>query len=344
MNRKTAIALSGGIDSLVAAYLLKARRHDLLGIHFATGYEDVPTEHVAQLARGLDIPLEVVDIGDLFARSVVAYFVETYALGKTPNPCLVCNPIIKFGAVMDIAETMGAAFLATGHYARVVRDAGGRCRLFKGRDRQKEQSYFLAFLSQAQLARTLFPLGGMTKTEVRRLADRHGLVPAEGRESQDVCFIKTSYERFLVENGKLVPRPGPISDASGRVIGTHPGLHRFTVGQRRGINCPAREPYYVLEIDPGENRLVVGFKEKLPAAGCRLSGVRWIGRPPAGPVRLAVRIRYRHQAVPAVFEPGGGAEGTLAFDHPEPAVTPGQGAVFYREDEVLGGGWIEGRR
>ena len=187
----------------------------------------------------------------------------------------------------------------------------------------------------------MFPLGGMTKATVRDIAADRGLVPAEARESQDVCFIKESYGKFLVETGGVAPRPGPISDASGRVIGSHSGLHQYTVGQRRGINCPASAPYYVLEVDPRENRLVVGFKEDLPVSRCRLSGVRWIGVPPDGPVRVEVRVRYRHRAVPAVFEPEGVGSGGLVFDSPEPAVTPGQGAVFYRGEELLGGGWIE---
>lgn len=341
MKSKTAIALSGGIDSLVAASLLKDRGHRLFGIHFFTGYEDLPPDRMTRVARQLNIPLEVVDVSDVFRRAVVDYFVETYEKGKTPNPCLVCNPAIKFGAVMALAEKMGADRMATGHYARVFRDPAGPFRLFKGVDTKKDQSYFLAFLSQAQLSRALFPLGDMTKTAVRRFAAENGLVPAEDRESQDVCFIKASYGKFLVETGRVVPRPGPISDAGGRVIGTHSGLHQFTVGQRRGINCPAAEPYYVLEIDPRENRLVVGFKADLPVSRCRLSNVMWVARAPEGAVRVTVRVRYRHQAVRAVFEPGSGGSGTLVFDSPEPAVTPGQGAVFYREDEVLGGGWIE---
>lgn len=341
MKPRTAIALSGGIDSLVAASLLKDRGHRLFGIHFSTGYEDLPPGHISRVAHQLDIPLEMVDVSDVFRRMVVDYFVGTYQRGKTPNPCLVCNPVIKFGFVLAFAEKMGASSLATGHYARIVEDADGTRHLLKGVDPKKDQSYFLGFLSQAQLSRARFPLGGMTKTAVRQLAADRGLAPAEQRESQDICFIKASYGKFLVETGRVVPRPGPISDAEGHVIGTHSGLHQFTVGQRRGINCPASEPYYVLDMDPRDNRLVVGFKADLPVSRCGLSDVRWIGHPPRVPIRLAVRVRYRHQAVAAVFDPGSGGSGTLAFNSPEPAVTPGQGAVFYCGEEVLGGGWIE---
>jgi len=342
MKPKTVIAISGGIDSLVAASLLKERGHHLLGVHFFTGYQDLSREQVQGVAQQLNIPLEIVDVSSLFRRSVVDYFVATYKNGKTPNPCLVCNPDIKFGAVMTVTRRMGADWLATGHYARIHRYSDGTCRLFKGKDGRKDQSYFLAFLSQVQLSRALFPLGSMTKAVVRRLGAERGLAPVEGRESQDVCFIKGSCQKFLVERGGIDPRSGPITDVHGRIIGTHSGLYQFTVGQRRGINCPASEPYYVIDINPWENRLVVGFKADLPVSRCRLSDVRWIGRPPSlEGVRVMVRIRYRHQAVSAKFEPDESGGGMLLFDTPEPAVTPGQGAVFYRESEVLGGGWIE---
>jgi tRNA-specific 2-thiouridylase len=341
MTPKTAIALSGGIDSLVAACLLKEQGHRLLGIHFSTGYESLLPDRIHSVARQLDIPLEILDVSDLFRRNVVDYFVGTYQAGMTPNPCLVCNPVVKFGAVLRRAEAMGAASLATGHYVRVRQGSDGAPRLFRGLDRSKDQSYFLAFLRRSQLSRALFPLGGLTKDAVRRIAAEKGLAPTERRESQDVCFIRDSYGEFLRRTGRVPLRPGPIVDAGGRVIGAHKGLHQFTVGQRRGINCPAKEPYYVLALDPCANRLVVGFKKDLAVRRCRLSGVRWIARPPGGGVRLMVRIRYRHTAVPAVFEPAAGGEGMLVFDRPETAVTPGQGAVFYREDEVLGAGWIE---
>lgn len=341
MTFKTAIALSGGVDSLVAAALLKDRGHPLLGIHFTTGYDDAPPDRMERIARQLGIPLEIVEVGDLFRRRVVDYFIGAYREGRTPNPCLVCNSVIKFGAVLDVAERMGARRLATGHYARVETDGEGRFRLMRGVDPDKDQSYFLAFLSQAQLSRAVFPLGGLTKAGVRRLAGERGLVPLDRRESQDVCFIPSSCGRFLEEEGGIAPHPGPIADAAGLILGTHPGLHHFTVGQRRGINCPASEPYYVLDLDPRENRLVVGFKSELPVDRCRLSGVRWIGSPPGGAVRVSVRIRYRHQAVPAVFTPGEDGRGTLVFDRPEAAVTPGQGAVFYSGEAVLGAGWIE---
>lgn len=340
MTFDTAVALSGGIDSLVAASLLQEEGRRLLGIHFITGYGNTPTEDVAQAARQLGIPLEVVDVSRLFRRSVVDYFIDTYQKGMTPNPCLVCNPMVKFGALMEIAQASGASALATGHYARIRRGPDNTCRLFRGVDPGKDQSYFLAFLSQRQLMQAVFPLGSMHKEAVRLLAAERGLVPAERRESQDVCFIQDSYKAFLEQEG-VTQRPGPITDTDGRVIGTHTGLHQFTVGQRRGIGCPARKPYYVLGLDPGENRLIVGFREALPVWRCRLSAVRWIGDGPEGGLRLTVRVRYRHAPVPAAFEPAAGGGGTLVFEAPEPAVTPGQGAVFYRQDEVLGGGWIE---
>ncbi|GBC61086.1 tRNA 2-thiouridine(34) synthase MnmA [Desulfonema ishimotonii] len=343
MKPLTAIALSGGIDSLVAAHLLKVKGHRLIGIHFTTGYETVSPDQVRDIARQLGIPVKIMDCSAAFRSCVVDYFIDTYRRGQTPNPCMICNPAIKFGTVADFARTLGADRLATGHYARVRRDEKdtGRCRLLKGADRKKDQSYFLAFLNQAQLAAASFPLGEMTKSEVRQLAAEAGLTPTEGRESQDICFIPDSYGDFLVRQGGVIPRPGPIADISGRQIGEHKGLHLFTVGQRRGINCPASEPYYVVRTDVRHNRLIVGLKQDLLCPECRVSRINWIAPQPDGPIRAEVRIRYRHKAVPAEIIPQEDQTAVVRFEKPESAVTPGQGAVFYREDEVLGGGLIQ---
>jgi tRNA-specific 2-thiouridylase len=273
---------------------------------------------------------------------VVDYFVKTYQRGKTPNPCLVCNPSIKFGTVLSAARERGVSCLATGHYARTETDENGRFRLFKGADHQKDQSYFLGFLSQEQLKAACFPLGNMTKAAVRKLAEETGLHPLSKEESQDVCFIKgTTYGEFLARQKSFEPRPGPIEDVSGNVLGQHNGLHLFTIGQRRGIHCPASEPYYVVRIDILNNRLVVGFKKDLFSSECRVSGINWIGGGPASPITAHIRLRYRHKAVPSLVFPIGKDTAIVKFKEAQSAVTPGQGAVFYREDEVLGGGWIE---
>lgn len=347
-----AVALSGGVDSLTAGYLLKEQGFSVFGIHFITGYESPPAappcpdpasaaaDRIRPLVDRLGIELHIVDVRDEFEQRVVRYFVETYREGKTPNPCLVCNPAIKFQTVFDSAREMGAQKLATGHYARIGKAAGGSLRLLKGADRTKDQSYFLAFLTPAHLSRAVFPLGSMTKTEVKALARRKGLVPAVG-ESQDVCFIRgDDYKRFLSERDPGAFSPGPIVDASGKKIGEHCGFHGFTVGQRRGINLPAAEPYYVVRLDREQNRLVVGFKEALYAGRCRIVNVQWPGRPPEAPFRARTRIRYRHDGAASTVTPVDAETVEVAFDRPQAAVTPGQGAVFYQDDEVAGAGII----
>ncbi|MFP4347980.1 MAG: tRNA 2-thiouridine(34) synthase MnmA [Desulfococcaceae bacterium] len=340
-GRPIAVAVSGGIDSLVAAHLLKQSGHTVFGLHFTTGFEPLPESGLSHIQEQLGIPVHTVDLSAAFQRKVVDYFTRTYAAGRTPNPCLACNPAIKFGDLLESARSKGAEYLATGHYARIIRDANGRHRLLRGIDPQKDQSYFLAFLNQEQLAAARFPLGEMTKDQVRETARVRGLTPARRKESQDVCFIPKDYAAFLTDQPGFGFEPGPIEDLCGNRLGEHPGLHRFTVGQRRGINCPAAQPYYVVRLDPPRNRLVVGGREDLLSSECRVSVVNWIMPIPDSPLRTAVRVRYRHTAVPAVVHPG--AEGTarVVFDTPEPAVTPGQGAVFYEEEAVLGGGWIE---
>ena len=270
----TAVALSGGVDSLVTAFLLRRQGHRLVGIHFTHAYQhppgpDDPTAAedrlsrqapILDMGRQLGIPIEILDCADPFQRKVVDYFVDTYQKGLTPNPCAVCNPAIKFGTVLAHARKLGASRLATGHYARIVRDETGRCHLHKGADTEKEQSYFLAFLSRDQLGAACFPLGDRTKVSVIRTARENELRPAAKGESQDVCFIRRgTYGAFIARQPGFSARPGPIQDIAGNTLGRHRGLHRFTVGQRRGIDCPAAEPYYVVRLDTDRNRLVVGF-------------------------------------------------------------------------------------
>ncbi len=380
MKPITAVAVSGGVDSLVAARLLK-ERGPVVALYFNTGYHALSKEDIRRLAARLDMPIHVIDCAEFFRRRVVGYFVAAYRSGVTPNPCLVCNPVVKFGRILAAARRLGAERLATGHYARVVPGASGSGsddrprlvsgdpprpgsddppRLLKGLDPKKDQSYFLAFLSARQLARACFPLGEWTKDQVREAARSMGISPVSATESQDVCFIRNiSAGRFVAEfkspsrhqstiecRGALesisASAEGPIVDAEGRLLGCHGGLHLFTVGQRRGINLPAARPYYVIRLEPAANRLVVGFKEELDAPACRVRGLHWIGPPPAGPVRVTARIRYRHHGAPATLYPRPGREGVVVFDAPQSAVTPGQGAVFYEGDRVLGAGWIVG--
>lgn len=339
-----AIALSGGIDSLVAARILKEKGHDLLGIHFTTGYEQISTQQVRHISEQLEIPVKIIDCSADFNKLVVRYFINTYKSGKTPNPCLVCNPLIKFGIVLDFCRNLKADFLATGHYAQIYKDSNNRFHLLKAKDFKKDQSYFLAFMSQKQLASACFPLGGLTKNKVRKIAEQKGLEPSVKKESQDICFIKGSYKDFLFKHGNIKQKPGPIKDIKGSIIGTHNGLHLFTVGQRRGINCPGPQPYYVVSIDTPNNSLIVGFKDDLLTGQCRVEDINWINKPElldAGKqMCVHVRLRYRHEPVKALVCPKDNNTVKLEFETPQSAVSPGQGAVFYNNDEVLGSGWI----
>ena len=364
MKKKTAIAISGGVDSLVAAYLLKEKGDEVFGIHFITGFESLPdassvnspdshekaisaiTGHaigkISKIARQLDINIEVLDCSKDFKAKVVDYFSQTYLAGKTPNPCLVCNPSIKFGTVLGLARKMGASSLATGHYAANIIDNKGRYHLIKGVDTEKDQSYFLAFLSQKQLSRAVFPLSELTKKEVMKLAEEKRLNPFINKESQDICFVKDkNYVEFLKRETAIKSRSGVIVNRNGEILGSHKGIHNFTIGQRRGINCPAAEPYYILGIDAGKNTVVAGSKEELLTSECHVININWVAEKYLSPVKVHTRIRYRSQEVSSTLFPGADNTATIRFDTPQSAVTPGQGAIFYLGNEILGGGFID---
>lgn len=345
MSPTIAVAVSGGVDSLVAAHLLKQTERKVMAVHFRTGFEAEPDEHdrarIQSIGGQLDLPVHVLDLSAEFRREVVDYFAATYLAGQTPNPCVVCNPAIKFGVLLRRAEALGAVSLATGHYAGVQRDPSGRFRLFKGSDARKDQSYFLARLTQAQLARARFPLAALTKDAVREIAAAEGLSPVHSAESQDVCFIRAGdYPQFIAKLTGRAGGDGLIETADGRIVGRHAGLHAFTVGQRRGINCPAAEPYYVVRLDRERNRLVVGHRSEILAAQCRVVQINWIAPPPVAAVPVRARVRYRTPETPATVVPIDAESAWLRFDAPQPAVTPGQAAVFYDGSEVLGGGFI----
>ncbi len=352
MKPLTAIAVSGGIDSLMAAYLLKEKGDRVIGIHFITGYEDPISENcqndhpsrshkIFSISDQLKIDIKIVDCRIEFKKNVVDYFIETYQAGQTPNPCMVCNPFIKFGTVFDFARNLGASMLATGHYARIAEGRRGRFHLYKGIDANKDQSYFLARLTQLHLAGARFPLGTMKKTDIIRLANQKGFKPVKSGESQDVCFIQgNNYGDFLAGHQSFEPKPGLIQDVRGRILGEHKGLHLFTIGQRRGINCPASEPYYVVRMDTRQNVLTVGFKKDLFASQCRVEDINWIQEAPSRAVEVHTRVRYRHTAAASRLTPVDEKTAMVRFEKPQEAVTPGQCAVFYKDDEVLGGGWI----
>jgi tRNA-specific 2-thiouridylase len=362
MQPRVAIALSGGIDSLVAAALLKDQGRQVIGLHFLTGYESGfkhPSGHsesncdparlesrtrrlLDPMVEPLDIPIHIIDLRREFQSRIVDYFVTTYQQGRTPNPCLMCNPSIKFDILYHKARALGAEQIATGHYACLERDEKGRMHLLRGVDPLKEQSYFLARLSQEQLHRAVLPLGSFTKEQTRQTARQKGLHPVSAQESQDICFIKNgSYGEFLRRQPGFETSPGVIETLDGQPIGRHDGLHRFTVGQRRGINCPAPEPYYVVALDATRNVLVVGGKQDLLTRSCRVDQINWINEPPGASMEVNIRVRYRHTAVPGILVPQNASRAHITFHEPQSAVTPGQGAVFYRANEVLGGGWIQ---
>lgn len=360
----TAVAVSGGIDSLYAAWLLKEAGHRVIGIHFVTGYEHggspnretLPSPWLTihseacrtaipamnHVASQLEIPIHLIDIRERFEKEVVAPFVADYRSGRTPNPCLLCNPSIKFGFLMDAASALGAERLATGHYVKSRLDETGAVHLLKGADPLKDQSYFLAMVPPDRLKRALFPLGGMIKEEIKKHATDAGLSSFTRSESQDICFIQGGdYKAFLLERPGFSMEPGPVVTDGGTEVGRHQGLHGFTVGQRRGINCPGPYPYYVLALEPETNRLVVGKKEALLSAACTVTRLNWI-QPPATPsIEAICKIRYSHAGSPCRIElDPSGERATVTFDSPQSAVTPGQGAVFYADDDLLGGGWI----
>jgi tRNA-specific 2-thiouridylase len=351
MKPLIAVALSGGVDSLVTAALLKQEKRDVVGIHFRTGF-DKESSHPKNIsnislevrlkaaADALNIPLIFVDIAERFRADVVHYFLREYQNGRTPNPCMICNRRIKFGELLDRAYDLGATCLATGHYARLTHDPFGRFQLLRGVDRNKDQSYFLALLTQDQLKAACFPLGTYTKKDVKNMAKRFKIARLAADESQEVCFIEgNDYTRFLAKEG-VQGYPGPIVDGTGKVIGTHQGLFAYTIGQRRGIGIPASEPYYVIRLNTVDNQLVVGHETELYSAECEVEGINWIARPPKRPIRVETRIRYKHHEAPSALFPKDSATALIRFDHPQPAVTPGQGAVFFQDEQVLGGGWI----
>lgn len=345
-----AVAMSGGIDSSVAALLLKEQGHEVFGLTAKTWPEgsrccsDEDVRAARRVCDALGIPHYVVDLSEPFERHVVAYFEEEYLSGRTPSPCAMCNRYIKFGALLQRALGLGAETLATGHYARTERTEDGRIRLLRGADRDKDQTYFLFDLTQEQLARSLFPVGAMEKKEVVAHA-RRGALPVQDRpESQDLCFVAEGEHAALIEKrspGRIVP--GEIRDAAGHVLGRHGGLHRYTLGQRRGLGVAAGEPRYVTSLDPASATLVLGAREALMRKVAVVSGVRWTsGRVPAGPERCSGKVRYRQEAAPAWVVPVGSDAAELRFDEPQFAITPGQIAAFYLGDELLGGGWIDG--
>ena len=349
---KVAVALSGGVDSATAAFLLKKAGYEVIGLttHLWSDEEAMPgkrhscpsTSNIRDaelVCQRLGISFHLTDLENEFKQYVIDYFCTEYARGRTPNPCTVCNRYIKFGFLLDQALSLGADYLATGHYAR-IEHYNGTYHLLKGVDPDKDQSYMLYTLGQDKLSRVLFPLGDYTKDQVRELARKNGLPTAGKPGSQDICFIASDYGAFL--SRYFTPTPGEIVNNRGKVVGSHKGTAFYTVGQRHGLRLATAEPLYVTKIEPDRNRLIVGNKQELSAAGLTAGEVSWVsGNPPSEPMKVAAKIRYRSTEVTATISPGPDSV-EVRFHQPQPAVTPGQAVVFYQDNEVIGGGTIEG--
>ena len=348
------VAMSGGVDSSVAAYLvgqagftgigctMKLYDNEDAGIpreHSCCSLDDV--EDARAVSFRLGMPHYVFNFRDEFEKCVIGNFIRGYESGTTPNPCIDCNRYMKFGLLFDRAEILGCRYVVTGHYARIEETPQGFL-LKKALDETKDQSYVLYDMTQEQLAHTLFPLGGLRKTEVREIAEREGFLNARKPDSQDICFVPDGdYAKVIVAHTGHPPMPGDFVDTAGHKIGTHRGIIYYTVGQRRGLGIATGEPLYVVRICPETNEVVLGRDEDLYTREARIGDVRWIaGAPPAAKFRCRAKTRYRQPERDATLTVGAEGDVTLLFDEPQRAVTPGQAAVFYDGDTVLGGGKI----
>jgi tRNA-specific 2-thiouridylase len=348
---KVAVALSGGVDSSAAALLLKEAAYEVMGVHmrlWGAPRSEYQAHRAEDICRILDIPFHQVDLQEEFESSVVDYFCREYRQGRTPNPCVACNRHIKFGLLLDKALSLGADYLATGHYARVEHSRDGH-RLLKAADIRKDQSYFLYTLTQERLRHVLFPLGKHSKDEVKQMAKQAGL-PTAARSSQDICFIsQKNYGNFLSQ--RFSSTPGDIVDTRGRKLSQHRGVAFYTIGQRHGLGLASGNPLYVIRIEPESNRIVLGPEEELYSQKLAAQKLNWIsGKAPREPITAQARIRYKSKEAEAVLFPPrhceperseGEAISDVHFARPQKAVTPGQAIVFYNMDEVLGGGTIE---
>ena len=367
--RTIAVAMSGGVDSSTVAAMLRADGHNVIGLTMQlwnqrrlAGHEGMPESvqgrccslddvyDARRVAEHIGIPYYVVNHEERFERDVVRPFVAEYLSGRTPIPCSLCNNHLKFDQLITVAQQIGADSVATGHYARVAFDeTRGRWLLKRPADHSKDQTYFLFGLTQEQLSRTLFPLGNLTKPEVRELARKHGLALAEKPDSQEICFVPGGdYKRFidayLADSGEALPdTAGDLVTTNGEVIGEHHGIHNFTVGQRKGLGVATGSPLYVIQINGADKQVIVGGEENLYSRTLRARRINLIAVNAdelRHPMRVAVKIRHRHEPAAATIQQTGDDEILVTFDQPQRAITPGQASVFYDGDIVVGGGWI----
>ena len=356
-GKKVVVAMSGGVDSSVAAALLKEQGCEVVGMTMQIwDYSKFTDEHgesfgsccslddvydARRVAESLDIPFYVVNFEKQFEKQVIDRFCDDYFSGRTPNPCVICNQVLKFEILLRRALELQADYLVTGHYAQLVEEKGTLA-LRKGQDRNKDQTYFLYTLTQEQMQYVRFPLGGMTKQEVRGHATRLGLKVAEKAESQDICFVPDGdYVRFLEEQRGPDTMNGDIVHVGGKTLGQHQGTYRYTIGQRRGLGLSWPQPLYVVGIDAENRKVIVGEKEHLAMSHCHVVDINWLIDAPKEPLEAACRIRYRHQEVPSLITILDDGSARVDFKEPQGGVTPGQAAVFYDGDRVLGGGCIE---
>jgi tRNA-specific 2-thiouridylase len=353
---RVVLAMSGGVDSSVSAHLLREQGHEVIGLFMRTGaHTDSPDSRAdhkkgccsaidagdaRRVADRLDIPFYALDFERDFDR-IIDYFADEYLSGRTPNPCVVCNSWLKFGRLWAYAQHLEADCIATGHYARVIPDAAGP-QLHRAVDPDKDQSYVLYGIRREVLSRLLLPIGDLRKAEVRAIARRLGLGVADKPDSVEICFVPGGDHAELIRRRRPgLATTGAFVDTSGQVLGTHDGIERYTIGQRKGLGIATGSRRYVLKIVPGANEVVLGDRDELLARGLRASGVNWLIDPPMTELACQVKIRYRHEPAAARLEPLPGAEAKVVFEQAQSAITPGQAVVFYDGTRVLGGGWIE---